>query len=177
VQERNYSLQELSRTQLGVERHGIDSADVPAHFDDAKRLVHLVRHTERDAFLAARLMFKLNVLPLSKQLTNLCGNLWYVCLSLCICCVCVCVHVCVYIYIHVCVCMYIYIYICVCVCVHVCVYIYIYIRVCVCVCVCVHVCMCVCVCVDGWRVVTFFHIWRAVWSCTYIYICISGPVR
>ena len=37
---------------------------------------HCVQHTENDAYLVLQLMKKLVVLPLTKQLTNLSGNLW-----------------------------------------------------------------------------------------------------
>jgi hypothetical protein len=43
-----------------------------------RQLLYLVRHCENDARLALDLLFKLNVLPLTKQLTNLAGNLWCV---------------------------------------------------------------------------------------------------
>ena len=36
----------------------------------------MVRSCENDAFLSLQLMFKMMVLPLTKQLTNLAGNLW-----------------------------------------------------------------------------------------------------
>lgn len=39
-------------------------------------LERLCRHTETDAFLAVRLLMKLELLPLTKQLTVLGGNLW-----------------------------------------------------------------------------------------------------
>lgn len=37
---------------------------------------HLVRHCANDAYLSLCLMFHMNLLPLTKQLTNLAGNTW-----------------------------------------------------------------------------------------------------
>jgi DNA polymerase alpha subunit A len=45
-------------------------------FWNSESLINLVKHCETDSMLSAELMFKLEVLPLTKQLTNLAGNLW-----------------------------------------------------------------------------------------------------
>jgi len=39
-------------------------------------LIHLIQHTEFDSFLSSALMFKIQLLPLTNQLTRLAGNLW-----------------------------------------------------------------------------------------------------
>ena len=45
-------------------------------FESASLVVELCKSTLVDATLALRLMFKMNVVPLTKQLTELCGNRW-----------------------------------------------------------------------------------------------------
>ena len=45
-------------------------------YASTQRLLELVQHAESDAWLAMGLMFYLNVLPLSRQLSALSGALW-----------------------------------------------------------------------------------------------------
>jgi len=90
VRESNYELGNLSKTLLGVDRQvhpisssmvqGGDSADVDSvikmcsgTFEGMRALAD---HTMCDALLSIRLAWKLQVLPLTRQLTNLAGNLW-----------------------------------------------------------------------------------------------------
>ena len=54
----------------------MNPADVPYAYEDSRQLFGLIRHTENDSWLTLRLMHHLEVLPLTKQLTNLSGNLW-----------------------------------------------------------------------------------------------------
>ena len=54
----------------------VDQAQVAAKFEETQSLLEVVRSCENDAFLSLQLMFKMMVLPLTKQLTNLAGNLW-----------------------------------------------------------------------------------------------------
>ena len=74
--QRSYGLKELARTQLNVNKPEVDIAAVPAMFEESASLLQLVRCGENDAFVALQLMFKLQVLPLTRQLTSLAGNLW-----------------------------------------------------------------------------------------------------
>lgn len=37
----------------------------------------MVEHTRIDSEFVLRLMLRLNVIPLTKKLTNIAGNLWY----------------------------------------------------------------------------------------------------
>lgn len=75
MKETSYTLSELSRTQLGKRRLEISSGEVASRYRDASSLCDLLHKNEYDAFLTLSLMFKLNALPLMKQITNLAGNL------------------------------------------------------------------------------------------------------
>ena len=74
--QRNYSLTELSRTQLSEQRREIDPQDVDLYYQSSDHLFTLIRCNETDAWLTLQLMFKLEAVPLTLQLTNLGGNLW-----------------------------------------------------------------------------------------------------
>ena len=76
LRETTYTLTNLARTQLNSERRDVDPLEVPRFFVNSNAILALCRHTENDTQLALSLMFKLQVLPLTKQLTNLAGNLW-----------------------------------------------------------------------------------------------------
>ncbi|KAL2611548.1 hypothetical protein R1flu_023240 [Riccia fluitans] len=76
LRQTSYSLTELSRTQLGRERKELAPAEIPAMYETSSSLLELVESGETDAWLSLGLMFHLSVLPLSRQLTNISGNLW-----------------------------------------------------------------------------------------------------
>ncbi|XP_039115644.1 DNA polymerase alpha catalytic subunit-like isoform X2 [Dioscorea cayenensis subsp. rotundata] len=76
LREVSYSLTQLAESQLKKDRKEIAPLDVPAMFRMSSSLFELVDCGENDARLSLELMFHLNVLPLTRQLTNISGNLW-----------------------------------------------------------------------------------------------------
>ena len=76
LRETTYSLTHLAGTQLKFAREEIEQEDIPEFCKKGDNFVKLAQHTLNDAQLVQRLMFKLQVLPLTKQLTNIAGNLW-----------------------------------------------------------------------------------------------------
>ncbi|CAG8521750.1 12867_t:CDS:10, partial [Dentiscutata heterogama] len=76
IKSKNYSLTELALSQLGVKRKDVDCEKVVAKYERADTLFDFVLHCRYDSVLTSELMFKLQILPLTKQLTNLAGNIW-----------------------------------------------------------------------------------------------------
>jgi DNA polymerase alpha subunit A len=76
VRQTTYTLKELCKIQLGVGREIVESEDIPKHYSDTQNLLGLAHHTAKDTRLVLMLMTHLQIIPLSKQLTNIAGNLW-----------------------------------------------------------------------------------------------------
>ncbi|KAF9933576.1 DNA-directed DNA polymerase alpha catalytic subunit pol1 [Mortierella alpina] len=73
---KSYSLTNLVSMQLGVNREDIEYEKISQYFSNAEDLEKMLRHSDFDTYLCAELMFSLQLLPLSRQLTTLSGNLW-----------------------------------------------------------------------------------------------------
>lgn len=76
VKAKSYSLSNLTSQELKIERPEVDYEKVPQFYANAGDLVWLMQHCENDAYLSMRLIYQLMAIPLTKQLTNLAGNLW-----------------------------------------------------------------------------------------------------
>jgi DNA polymerase alpha subunit A len=72
----------MCKTHLSTERQDIDPDETASYFDGTvngpDRLLTFVRHCELDAHLHMAIASKVQMLPLTKQLTNLAGNSWQV---------------------------------------------------------------------------------------------------
>ncbi|WFC99288.1 DNA-directed DNA polymerase [Malassezia yamatoensis] len=75
-----WSLSEMCRTYLNVQREDIDPDDIASYFDctapSPDRLLNFVRHCEVDAYFQMAIGNRVQLLALTKQLTNLAGNAW-----------------------------------------------------------------------------------------------------
>lgn len=77
-----WSLTEMCATHLKNVRQDIDAEDTPSYFDDSvstpDRLITFVQLCELDAHYQMAIAAKVQILPLTRQLTNLAGNSWCV---------------------------------------------------------------------------------------------------
>ena len=77
IRETNYDLGHLARTQLKKDRREFDDELLPRIYQHSDSIFQLVDHTETDAYLIFQLMMHLQIIPLTKQLTTIAGNLWF----------------------------------------------------------------------------------------------------
>lgn len=75
-----WSLTEMCKTNLGIEREDFDPDETAAKLDGSvsspDAMLKFVRHCELDAHLQMAIAAKVQILPLTRQLTNLAGNSW-----------------------------------------------------------------------------------------------------
>ncbi|KAF8064215.1 DNA polymerase family B-domain-containing protein [Lyophyllum atratum] len=75
-----WSMTEMCKTHLRSERQDIDPDDTASYLDGSlstpERLLTFVRHCELDAHYQMAIASKVQILPLTRQLTNLAGNSW-----------------------------------------------------------------------------------------------------
>ncbi|KAG2011412.1 DNA polymerase alpha catalytic subunit [Coprinopsis cinerea AmutBmut pab1-1] len=75
-----WSLTEMCSTHLGLERQDIDPDDTANYLDGSLsgpgKMMTFVQHCEMDAHYQMAIATKVQILPLTRQLTNLAGNAW-----------------------------------------------------------------------------------------------------
>ena len=77
IRETSYRLRNLAVTRLNMDKpKDIQHNDVPKYFTTSKQILELAMHCENACYLTLRLMFKLEVIPLTHQITGLAGNVW-----------------------------------------------------------------------------------------------------
>jgi DNA polymerase alpha subunit A len=77
-----WSLTEMCQTQLNITRDDIDPEDTHKYFDHTvsspDALIKYIRACDIDTFFQMGIASRVQMLPLTKQLTGLAGNSWYV---------------------------------------------------------------------------------------------------
>ncbi|KTW27076.1 hypothetical protein T552_02568 [Pneumocystis carinii B80] len=77
IKAQSWTLSELCELHLGIKRHEFDDKEtVLSWTNTAKGMMEYLIHCEVDTYFIAAIAFKMQMLPLTKQLTNLAGNSW-----------------------------------------------------------------------------------------------------
>ncbi|OMJ29321.1 DNA polymerase alpha catalytic subunit [Smittium culicis] len=79
VRAKSYSLSSLAQSELQIKRDDFSLESVIEAYNNTRSptpLLVMCRHTSFDAYLCMALVHRLQTLPLTRQLTNLAGNLW-----------------------------------------------------------------------------------------------------
>eukprot|EP00127_Corallochytrium_limacisporum_P006123 Clim_evm72s218 gene=Clim_evmTU72s218 len=73
---KTYSMMELASVELGVRRQSIPLDNIGNLYASAQAVINLARYADQDATINFLLANKLQIIPLSRQLTTLAGNIW-----------------------------------------------------------------------------------------------------
>lgn len=76
VKSKSYHLSQLASSQLNIIREEFDKRDPRLYDVNGSKELEIARHCSFDAYLSFALAIKLQILPLTKRLTNLSGNIW-----------------------------------------------------------------------------------------------------
>lgn len=75
IRETTYTLTALAKKWFNTERAELEF-DLTEAFTDESKAVMVADHTKKDSLLVHQIVGYLNIIPLTKQLTNVAGNLW-----------------------------------------------------------------------------------------------------
>ncbi|KAG1174483.1 hypothetical protein G6F71_004866 [Rhizopus microsporus] len=76
IRSKSYRLTDLAQSQLKIVREDIEFGKSEQYYETSDKLLHFLKHCSFDTYLSMSLTFKLQILPLTHQLTTLAGNLW-----------------------------------------------------------------------------------------------------
>ena len=75
IKETTYALPALVKKLFNIDRNDIEF-DASEAVEDEKKIIFVADHTKQDSSFVHQIVNYLNVIPLTKQLTNIAGNLW-----------------------------------------------------------------------------------------------------
>lgn len=74
-------MSEMCKTHLNVTREDIEPDDVAGYLDGSltnpTKMLAFLKHCDVDSHFQMAIAAKVQILPLTKQLTNLAGNSWF----------------------------------------------------------------------------------------------------